>query len=401
MIKILQLCNKAPFPPNDGSSIAIYNMSKGLISQGVELHLHTLNTVKHHKPENQIPQDYLTDTNYYSYNINTNPSVFGALFTLFSKKSYFVTRFYNKEFENHLVDFLKNNKIDIVQLEGLFMGTYISSIKKYSDAKIVLRAHNIEHKIWERHIYQSKSFFKRWYLKIENNKLKKYELKAFNDVDAIVPITPKDAYLISNLCKVPIHTALTGTDIKEYTNVKREDFDPCSIFHFGSMDWIPNQEAVDWFLTNCWSVIKNKIPKARFVIAGRNIPKRFKELNDEAVLIEENVPNSIDIYSKYNVMIIPVLSGSGLRIKIIEGFCFGKAMVSTSIGAEGIDCHPDNDIVISDSPEKFSQSIIELLQNKNKCAELEQNARIFAKEKLNSIPISQKLVAFYENLTRK
>ena len=83
-MKILQICNKAPYPPNDGSSIAIYNMSLGLISQNIDLHIFTLNTKKHYKSNDLIPEDYRKKTNYVSFDIDTNPTFFGALRTLFT-----------------------------------------------------------------------------------------------------------------------------------------------------------------------------------------------------------------------------------------------------------------------------------------------------------------------------
>lgn len=397
-MKILQICNKAPYPPNDGSSIAIYNMSLGLISQNIDLHIFTLNTKKHYKSNDLIPEDYRKKTNYVSFDIDTNPTFFGALRTLFTQKSYFITRFHNVDFETKLSAVLGEEKFDIVQLEGLFMCSYIPLIKKLSKAKIVLRAHNVEHLIWERHIMQTGSFLKKMYLKFESKKLKITELKAFSLVDAIIPITPKDSYFIKQLCDTPTHTALTGTNIADYDIKKSADFDHLSLFHFGSMDWIPNQEAVDWFLAKCWEKIKCEVPNVKFIIAGRNIPNRYRQLNDSSIVIEENVPKSSDVYQKYNIMVVPVLSGSGLRIKIVEGLCFGKAIVSTDIGAEGIDCTSEKDILLATNEDEFSTAVINLLKDTYKRELIEYNARNFAIDHLNNEPIAEKLVAFYKNL---
>ena len=397
-MKILQLCNKAPFPPNDGSSIAIYNMTLGLISQNIDIHLFTLNTNKHYKSDSQVPEVFKHKTVYTSFDLNTNPTLGGAIQHVVTKKSYFISRFHDLRFEKKIVNFIEKNPVDIVQIEGLFMCSYIPAIRKVSGAKIVLRAHNLEHLIWERHIQHSSSWLKKMYLQIENKKLKQFEIETFSTVDAVVPITPKDAFFIKNLSNVALHTALTGTNIEEYKKEISPEFNTLSVFHFGSMDWIPNQEAVDWFLENCWEKIKAKIPQALFVIAGRNIPDKYKNINDSSIKIEENVPTSAEIYNKYNVMVVPVLSGSGLRIKIVEGLCFGKVIVSTSIGAEGIECQPSRDILIQDSPETFSKAIIELLEDPAKCIQIEENARKFANEHLNFEPIAQNLVAFYKKL---
>ena len=97
MLRVLQICNKAPYPSNDGSSIAIYNMAQGLIENGVKLHLLTINTKKHFKPDNEVPVSFKENSNYFSVFQNTDTSVFGALLNLFSTKSYFVSRFYFKD----------------------------------------------------------------------------------------------------------------------------------------------------------------------------------------------------------------------------------------------------------------------------------------------------------------
>lgn len=192
MFKVLQICNKAPFPANDGSSIAIYNMARGLIENKVELTLLTINTKKHFKPDDGVPVDFKTNSNYVSIYRNTNTSFWGALLNLFSPKSYFVSRFYFKKFEDKLIDLLKTQQFDLIQLEGLFMAVYINTIKKHSKAKITLRAHNVEHFIWDRHIQNENSWLKKTYLSLQNKRLKRFEIDVLSKVDAVVPITETD-----------------------------------------------------------------------------------------------------------------------------------------------------------------------------------------------------------------
>lgn len=398
-MKILQLCNKAPFPANDGSSIAIYNMARGLIQNGVELHLLTINTKKHFKPTENIPDEFLKNTNYEAVFRNTDTSFSGMLLNLFSNQSYFESRFFFPEFEHRLIEKLNEIQFDVIQLEGLFMCSYISTIRKYSTAKIVLRAHNVEHIIWERHIQSEKNILKRYYLKIQNKRLKKSEIDHFKQVDAVIPITPTDQEWIEKYAAVSrIKTVLTGVDLGDYSLQRATDFEINSIFYFGSMDWIPNQQAVWWFLDNCWTRILESIPECKFVIAGRNIPEEFKRLVEQNIVIQENVEDPIEIYSKYNVMLVPLQSGSGLRIKIVEGLSYGKAIVSTNVGAEGISIESGKNIQIADDLNEFSLQVIQILQNTEKRLCLERNARAFAAENLDNTKITSTLVAFYQNL---
>jgi glycosyltransferase involved in cell wall biosynthesis len=279
------------------------------------------------------------------------------------------------------------------------MCSYIDTIRKFSKAKIVLRAHNIEHIIWERHLENQSNFSKKWYLKLQTKRLKKFELENFQKVDAIVPITPADEMLIKEFVgdKV-LRTVLTGVNMDEYSIEKSEFFEQKSIFCFGSMDWLPNQLAVQWFLDNCWPNVIREVPDCKFVIAGRNIPSSFKNLSDSRIIILENVPHPEEIYSKFNIMLVPLQSGSGLRIKIVEGLSYGKAIVSTRIGAEGISVESGKNIVLADEADEFSSRVVQLLRDSDRCNQLEINARSFASINLDNKKITSTLVEFYLNL---
>jgi polysaccharide biosynthesis protein PslH len=221
-MRLLQICNKAPYPPNDGSSIAIYNMGTGFIANAVELHVLTINTKKHFKPDEMVPEEYRTKAHYRSVYENTDVSVSGALKNLFSADSYFVSRFHFRNFENALIDSLRSGTFDIIHLEGLFVATYIPLIKKHTTAKIVLRAHNVEYLIWERHLKNETSAFKKWYLGIQTKRLKKFELQVLNELDAIVTITDYDKSIFEKAgFKKPIYTCITGVDVGSYKQTQQ------------------------------------------------------------------------------------------------------------------------------------------------------------------------------------
>lgn len=399
MFKVLQLCNKAPFPPNDGSSIAIYNMAIGLIANDVDLHLLTINTKKHFKPDSGLPSEFKNRSNYRSVYKNTSTSIFGAITNLFSSRSYFVSRFKFDAFEDELVRVLKATTFDIIQLEGVFMGIYIPVIKKYSKAQIVLRAHNVEHFIWNRHIFNEKKLVKKVYLSLQNKRLKRFEMEVLSSVDAIVPITETDKNTFKELgFQKPIFSCITGVDVKSYQQKSTLPEKEKTVFYFASMDWLPNQEAVEWFLDNCWDKIHKQIPDARFIIAGRGMPQNLIHLRKSNVLIVENVMDGKTFFQQHQVMIVPLLSGSGLRIKIIEGMAYGKAIVSTTIGCEGIKTTHNKNILIADSPEDFINCVVNLLNNPAKRHELEKQATDFAYKEFNNSEVVATLVEFYKQL---
>lgn len=397
-MRVLQICNKAPYPANDGSSIAIYNLAEGLSDNEVELHLLAINTKKHFKPDDQVPEDFKKKANYRSVYKDTNTSPIGALLNLFSTQSYFVSRFYFTEFTETLTQKLKTTHFDIVQIEGVFMASYIPLIKKHSTAKIILRSHNLEHQIWERHLTDEKNLLKKWYLSLQNKRLKKFEINAINSVDAVVTITDEDKKNIAKINPaVKLHTCLTGIKLHDY----KPALDPTqknTLFHFASMDWMPNIEAVNWLLDKVWPEVIKHQPSAKLILAGRGMPDYIKHKASANIEISEHVASSKDFYQTYDIMLVPLWSGSGLRIKLVEGLAYGKAIVTTSIGAEGIPYTHQENLLIADSATDFAKGIITLLTQPELKSQLQHNARSLAESTFDYKKVAAELVTFYRSL---
>jgi glycosyltransferase involved in cell wall biosynthesis len=397
-MKILQLCNKAPYPANDGSSIAICSLAEGLADNGVELHLMPVNTKKHFKPEENIPAAFKAKTHYRSVFKNTDTSPMGALFNLFSPHYYFVSRFFFSEYKEHLIKTLKQNSFDIVLIDGVFMASYIPVIRQHSNAKIVLRTHNVEHQIWERHLAIEKNSLKKAYLTLQNKRLKSYEVAAFNQVDAIATITDEDKKNIALIVPgKPIVTCLTGIDLERYQFVSPVS-KPNTVFHFASMDWMPNVEAVDWLMNEVWSLVEKKLPGTTLVLAGRGMPERFRNMAGSNIKVITDVESSADFYATYDLMLVPLWSGSGLRIKLVEGFAYGKAVITTSIGAEGIPYRHGHDVMIADSAHDFAEAIVAVLSDSAYKQRLEHNARALAEAYFNYKTIAAGLLHFCKTL---
>ena len=397
-MKILQLCNKAPYPANDGSSIAICNLAEGIADCGIELHLLPINTKKHFKPVDKIPSEFIKKTNYQAVYKDTNTNAFGACSNLFSSQSYFVSRFFFKEYEQALIKKLETSSFDVIQLEGVFMASYIPIIRKHSKALITLRAHNIEHQIWERHLPNEKNWIKKAYLTLQNNRLKHFELAAFNSVDAIVTITDEDKKGIQLLApKQKIHTCLTGVNLSTYKHITSVS-KPNTVFHFASMDWLPNVEAVEWLMDKVWQQVLHQIPTAQLIVAGRGMPDKFKNANLKNITVIETVENSETFYTTYDIMLVPLWSGSGLRIKLVEGLAYGKPIITTSIGAEGIPYTKNKDVLVADTSTGFVNAIVSVLSNAKQKQELQTNARLLAETHFDYKKLASELMLFYKQL---
>lgn len=397
-MKILVLTNKIPFPPKDGGSIATYNLAIGLADSNAQIKILSINTKKHYFNPQDIPQLIQEKLNINCVDVNTELSAFSAVKNLlFSNLPYNAVRFNNNDFRQALIKILQKEKYDIIQLEGLYLSFYLDTIKKYSNAKIAYRSHNIEHEIWQRSAENEKNFLKRTYLKIIGARLKNFEMEFMNSYDLLVPITSRDAEKLNNFGNSkPFFVAPTGINQNSFSNFSSEIEYP-SIFHIGALDWFPNQEGIMWFIDNCWSEIRSQIPGLNFYIAGRNAPQwLINKLNKQGIVFLGEIDDAYSFISSKAVMIVPLLSGSGMRIKIVEGMALGKTIVSTSIGAEGIDCQDETNILIGNNPLDFVKKVKTCLVNRTFFDEIGKNALNFVTTNFNNNAIAEKLLSFYK-----
>lgn len=397
-MKVLQLSHKPPFPPKDGGCLAIDNITQGLINAGVELKILTIETVKHPFEKARISKEYLKKTGIESIFVDTTLNVVDAFSSLVTQDSYNISRFFTPDFDFVLQNELAKKEYDIVHLESLFMTPYISTIRMHSDAKIVMRSHNLEYIIWERLSKQTGSVAKKTYLKLLARQLKKYELDVLNQVDGIAAISKRDAEDFRKLgCKQPIEIIPFGLNIQKYIPSEKPKTD-LDLFHLGSMDWSPNIEGLDWFLEDIWPAIHSKSPKANFYLAGRDMPERYFETNSSNIVVVGEVEDAMKFIKSKSLMVVPLLSGGGIRVKIIEGMALGKAIISTSVGAEGIHYTHKKDIWIANTPDEFAEAVHFFKNNPDKIIELGSNGRNLVEREYANELIIKKLLTFYDHL---
>jgi glycosyltransferase involved in cell wall biosynthesis len=397
-MKILQLCHRVPFPANDGGNIAMISMADGLLAHGVYLKMLTLNTKKHQVNMDALPARIKNKYSLESVFADTSVHAWNAFKNFFSSESYNVNRFHSTDFENKLTECLSSESFDTVLMESLFMTLYIPVIRKISSAKIILRAHNVEHRIWERLAANEKKFFKRNYLLFLARRLKNYELQTLNKVDALLPITADDEKVFAALgCRVPMLSTPVGIDGMEYPdqlNPQKE----LSLFHLGAMDWRPNLEGVEWFLDDCWGLIHKTFPSLKLFLAGRGFPQRIIDRKDERVECAGEIMNAQEFMKDKQMMIVPLKSGGGMRVKIIQGLALGKTIISTTIGAEGINYTDGKNILIADTPEDMLQQIQRCLLNPAFCFSVGREARQFALQNYSNSEIGKMVLDFIEKI---
>lgn len=395
-MKVLQLCSKPPLPKVDGGCIAMHNFSKHYLDIGAQLKIITVATDKHPFDEALYPKDYLKQVDIESFYTDTRVNLVDAFATLITQDSYNVSRFFSVDLDLRLKSILQRKKVDLIQIESLFMTPYLPTIRRFSKAKIILRSHNLEYLIWERLAKQEKLAPKKMYLNYLANQLKKYEVETMNQVDAIISISSTDHKKYEKLgCNKPLITIPLGIKISDY----EYSYNPKpTVFHIGAMDWTPNQEAIEWFTKEVWPKVLQEVPDAVVNLAGREMnPKDFNDPKRNIHAVGE-VPSARQFMAENQIMIVPLLSGGGIRIKIVEGLAMGKTIISTSIGAEGIHVKHNKHILLADTAEDFANQIIRAYRDENLREQIAKGGREFAETHYANKVIETQLKSFLKEL---
>lgn len=397
-MRILFLANKMPYPTKDGGTIATLSMAKAIARLGNQVTILAMNTYKHNYNIQDLPKELKELIEFHTVSVDTKIKPPELLINLlFSGLPYNAKRFVSHNYEQALIELLDKNKYDIVQLEGLYLYPYISTIRKHFKGKIALRAHNIEHEIWKRTLQNQKAGVRKWYIKLLTRRMRKFEINSLNKFDILIPITERDGHVFEFLGnKAPKCVAPVGIDIDKYDLVTIEDIKPDLAF-IGSLDWGPNQEGIKWFLDNVWPLILKSRPDAKFHIAGRNAPKNYElDVRRQNVVFHGEVDDAMAYLTHYNYMIVPLLSGSGMRVKIIEGMATGRVVFTTTIGVEGIDAQNGKHIFIEDQPYKLAAIINKVLSDSKLTKETSLKAREFIEKEFGNEQVAQKLIQFYQ-----
>lgn len=394
-MKILQVSHRVPYPLNEGGTIGIYNYTRGFSEQGHQVTLLCINGIKHNIDLKRAEAELSKYCDFKVCNLDTNVKLLPAFFNLFTAESYNTSRFYSREFEKLLTETLKDQTFDIVQVEGTFVAMYYELIKKNTSAPIILRQHNVEFQIWERLATNQKNPLKKWYLNLLARRLKKFETEYSKKFDAVVPVTNSDAELFKNLgCDCPIYVSPAGIDTQYWKPIPNNE-NPFFIFHLGSLEWLPNQEAVLWFIHTIWPGIYKTDTRFQFYVAGKNMPDSFKNLNTEGVHMMGEVEDGAMFIQDKAITVVPLLSGSGIRLKILEAMSAGKLVISTDIGAQGIEFTNKQNILIANTREDFLQIFKEISENPKVYNEIRNQGHKLIQERYSNNAVVSRLIEFY------
>lgn len=390
MRKVFHFSNKPPFPLRDGGCVAISSLLKSLLtSSELEIFHFTLSTFKHPFDADKYPSTWREKMKMDNSSINTKTNLFSALFYLIKRESYNVARFYDKKIESKIKKILDDNKFDTAIFESIYLLPYLDLFKD-KGIKVIVRAHNIEHQIWSSMATNSTFHIKRWYYNILARQLRNYEITQLKKVDGIISITEEDAIFFQQF-EPNVSTTSIPTAVR--TNFPPTDYALSDLYFLGAMDWKPNAEGIQWFLNN---VIPDGLKGTQFFLGGKGLQKN--QFNHPGVVNVGEVEDALDFISQHGICIIPMHSGSGLKIKLLENMAMGKPIITTTEGVRGVDVIHGKQVLITDDPNEFREFIYQLHFDKKLRKKLGTSSKTFIQNNYSIEKLTRRLIAFIKDI---
>lgn len=397
-MKILFLSPTVPYPLTDGGRIRVYNLLKQ-IAQDNEVTLLALET----QPTDidsitRIQQNGITV--HLVEHLHTLPRV--SLNTLLSalirRQPITVARYNVSTYRKKLQELLVSESFDIVHYEMFHTAQFHTE----SDLPSVLSQQNVDSSIWHRLTDETSNIFYKFAYWTQQIAFKRYERVLSSKFDAVTCTSEIDAAIFERHCPNDIVKVIpNGVDVTHFTP-DFESEDTAHLIYIGSMDWYPNEDAVSFFADEVLPIIRESVQDVQFTIVGGNPSEHVQRLADRnGIVVTGRVPEIKPYFSAATVFVVPLRIGSGTRLKILEALAMGKAVVSTTVGAEGLSLQNGEEIMIADEPNDFAAAVIQLLTDPTLRKKIGQNGRKRVEQDYDWQNIGKKLLSVYESIVNK
>ncbi|MBJ6142664.1 glycosyltransferase family 4 protein [Hymenobacter sp. BT559] len=423
---ILQLCPRVPYPPHDGGALAMYETARGLAEAGHRVTILAANTPKHHQPADALAH-LGPNVRLVAVAVDTRIRPLAALQNLlFSHEAYNVERFISQRLLAKLLELVLAEHVDVVQFEGAFVAWYAGQLNQALSArklhasqqpKFVLRAHNVEYTIWEMLASRAGNALKKWYLQKLAQRLKAFEKEMLHRIDAVAAITEEDATRLRSMFYAGLPAPVSAETMASQQYGPRFAIIPASydlgrlpaapappkprtLFIIGSLNWLPNLEGLAWFLKEVWPQAHAELPKLELHIAGSHPPADLtsRPPGQDNIFVHGFVESAPAFMQQYELMLVPLLSGGGMRVKVVEGLALGKAVLSTTLGAEGIAAHNDENILLRDGAAAWLAALRDYYHGRLPLTAIGEAAARTAHAEYDTRQVTQRLLGLYETL---
>ena len=396
-MKILFLSPTVPFPLTDGGRIRVFNLLKQIAAKS-DVTLLVLET-------QPTDADGVAELQQFGIQVHLIPNAptlprvsFGTLANAFLKQQPItVARYALPAYRQKFRELVATEDFDLVHYEMF----HTAQFRTETELPSVLSQQNVDSAIWRRLCGETTHPFYKFAYWTQQLAFQRYERVLSPKFDAVTCTSDIDAAVFQRHCAADtIEVIPNGVDVTHY----QPDFTseaPAHLIYIGSMDWYPNEDAVAFFADEVLPGIQDKVPDVQFSIVGGNPSARVQKLAErEGVVVTGRVPEIKPYFAEATVFVVPLRIGSGTRLKILEALAMGKAIVSTTVGAEGLDLKDGEEIFIADEPAIFADAVTRLLTDASLRRRIGENGRARVEKDYDWRSIGAKLYTLYESLIK-
>ena len=373
---ILWLKTELLHPVDKGGRIRTYNMLRELKREHRVTYL-TLDDGQAAPDARERALEYCdaVETIPFSTAPKRSPRFFAELLgNLASPLAYAVAKYRSPAMERRIRELAAAGDVDVIVCDFLFPSL---NVPRGLGIPTVLFQHNVEAVIWKRHAEVAKGRIARRYMAEQWRRMRRHEMAECRRFDHVVAVSPQDAeafraeYGVASVSDVP-----TGVDTDYFRPSGREARQPHDLVFTGSMDWMPNEDAILYFAEQILPRVRARVPGVTLTVVGRNAPPRVRALGDAdpAIRVTGSVPDVRPYIERAALFVVPIRVGGGTRLKIFEAMAMERAVVSTSVGAEGLPVRDGVDGLLRDTPEAFADAVVELLARPERAAAIGREA---------------------------
>ena len=405
-MNILFLSQIVPYPPHGGVLQRGFNIIQQ-VSKRNRVHLLAfvdpgiLSSEKLVDESRMKLSEYCSTVEYFSlWPKRSDIHKYGAfLLGAFYSRPFSVLAHHSPALTRKMKEIVENEDIDLIHFDTIGLARFH---KEYNDIPSVLTHHNIESQLMERRAKYEKNLFARKYVSWQAGRLKRYESQQSPLFDANVVMSEADRDSLRDIAPMARSEIVPNGVDTDYFQDSGCGSEQALVFT-GGMNMFANADAMTFFLSDVWPEIKKAFPKTRFYLIGQDPPREICRMSevDPQIIVTGFVDDVRPFVRKSAVYVVPIRVGGGTRLKVLDAMAQGKAVVSTSIGSEGISVSDGKNVLIADTREELAASVIDLLRDEKKRERLGSEARQFVVENYSWTEIGNTLQDVYEDVAKR
>ena len=380
-----------PYPVDEGGRVGLYNITKQFVNHGMEVHYVSPKINQNDAASfSKIVTLHLLD-------IDPRTRFAGIVKNLPSSLPYNIEKYFSPSALEKLIEIAKEVKFDAIHVDSLHMARYGIELKRLFDLPIVLREHNFESDITRRFRDHSQNPIVRMYASRQYQRIVSCEAEAVQQFDMVLPITNEDDAKLRLIAPRMRSTVISaGVDTRGLLFPRNHISD--RVLFLINYDWPPNRDSLEYYIDEILPYVARLCSGVITLLAGKGTQKFKKNAAAHDIKVVGFVQDINELSTMASIAIVPLRIGSGMRIKILEMMAMGRVVITTSMGAEGIEAEHGKHIVVSDGPQEFAANIAHYLSSPEESARIGENARKLVEEKYSWDIVGNKMYDVYTKL---